>query len=135
MKQEDVPQDSGALGKMTRELCYATDSEGKYVTQLSSGWAVKNAALDAAWEDIEARVAQAREKVAKGEASPLLFFMERRLMDMPTLAAYTGFWKWRIKRDLGAKGFAGLSSRRLSRYAEAFAVSVDDLKSMTLHED
>jgi hypothetical protein len=73
--------------------------------------------------------------VVRGEASPLLFFMERRLMDMPTLAAYTGFWKWRIKGDLTAKGFAGLSSRRLSRYAEAFAVSVDDLKSMTLHED
>lgn len=135
MNKEDVPQDSGALGKMTREVCYATDSEGKYVTELSSGWAVKNAALDAAWQDIEERVARARDKVLKGEASPLLFFMERRLMDMPTLAAYTGFWKWRIRKHLTAKGFAGLSGRRLSRYAEAFAVSVDDLKSMTLHED
>lgn len=135
MQKEDVPQDSGALGKMTREVCYATDSKGNYVTELSTGWAVKNEALDAAWSEIEERVAKAREKVLSGTASPLLFFMERRLMDMPTLAAYTGFWKWRIKRHLTAKGFAGLSDRQLSRYAEAFAVSVDDLKSMTLHED
>lgn len=135
MKQEDVPQDKGALGKLTREVCYATDGQGRYVTQLSSGWAVKNAALDAAWEDIEERVTKARARVLAGEASPLLFFMERRLMDMPTLVAYTGFWKWRIQRDLTPKGFQKLSPRRLSRYAEAFAVSVDDLKSMTLHED
>ena len=120
---------------MTREVCYATDSKGNYVTELSTGWTVKNEALDAAWNEIEERVARAREKVLAGAASPLLFFMERRLMDMPTLAAYTGFWKWRIKRHLTAHGFAGLSDRQLSRYAEAFAVSVDDLKSMTLHED
>lgn len=135
MNKDDVPQDKGALGKLTREVCYATDAQGKYVTELSAGWAVKNQALDATWQDIEERVARAREKVARGEASPLLFFMERRLMDMPTLAAYTGFWQWRIKRDLTARGFARLSPRRLSRYAEAFAVSVEDLKSMTLHED
>ncbi|TDX01351.1 hypothetical protein [Dinghuibacter silviterrae] len=135
MKQEDVPQDNGALGKMTREVCYATDKEGKYVTELSTGWSVKTDALDTAWHEIEERVAKAREKVLAGEASPLLFFMERRLMDMPTLVAYTGFWKWRIKKDLTAKGFARLSPRRLTRYAEAFAVSVEDLKSMTFHED
>ena len=135
MNKEDVPQDLGALGKMTREVCYATDKDGRYTTELSAGWAVKNEALDAAWQDIEERVTRARDKVARGEASPLLFFMERRLMDMPTLAAYTGFWQWRIKRHLTARGFARLSERRLSRYAEAFAVSVADLKSMTLHED
>jgi hypothetical protein len=135
MKKEDVPQDSGALGKMTREVCYATDAEGRYVTELSTGWDVKSEALNAAWHDIGERVTRARDKVLAGEASPLLFFMEKRLMDMPTLAAYTGFWKWRIKKDLTAKGFARLSPRRLTRYAEAFAVSVDDLKSMTLHED
>jgi hypothetical protein len=135
MNQEDVPQDSGSLGKMTRELCYATDKSGKYVTELSTGWEVKNAALDAAWQDIGERVAQARTRVDAGEASPILFWMEKRLMDMPTLASYTGFWKWRIRRHLLPKGFARLSARQLQRYAEAFGVQVDNIKSMTLHED
>lgn len=135
MKKEDVPQDPGALGRMTREVCYATDKDGKYVTELSTGWSVKAQALDAAWEDIVERTARAREKVEKGQASPLLFFMEKRLMDMPTLAAYTGFWKWRIARHLTPRGFAKLPDKKLQRYADVFGVSVADLKSMTLHED
>jgi hypothetical protein len=135
MQKEDVPQDPSSLGKLTKEVCYATDASGKYVTELSSGWEVKASALDAAWKDIEERVAAARQKVEEGKASPILFFMEKRIMDMPTLSAYTGFWKWSIQRHLTPKGFARLSPRRLEKYASAFAVSVDQLKSMTLHED
>ena len=120
---------------MTKEVCYVTDPSGKYVTELSTGWNVKSEALDAAWADIEQRVASAREKVLKGEASPVLFFMERRLMDLPTLTAYTGFWKWSIHRHLTPAGFNKLSPKKLGKYAEAFNVSVEDLKSMTIHED
>ncbi len=134
MKKEEIPQDPGALNKLTKEVCYAVDQSGQYVTELSSGWEVKAKALDVAWEDIENRIAVARQKVLGGEASPILFFMEYRLMDPGILAAYTGFWKWRIKRHLRAKAFGKLSHNQLRRYAEAFNVSVEDLKNMNVHE-
>ena len=73
MKKEDVPQDLSSLGKITKEVCYATDDSGKYTTQLSKGWDVKITALDIAWQDIEERVTAARKKVSNKEASPLLF--------------------------------------------------------------
>ena len=130
MKKEEVPQDQGALGKITKEVCYATDEEGKYTTQLSEGWDVKASALDVAWQDIGERVAEAKEKVLRGEASPLLYFMELKLMDIGVVAAYTGFWKWRIRRHLRPAIFHKLSDRRLQRYAQVFEVSVNDLKSM-----
>ena len=130
MKKEAVPQDQGALGKITKEVCYATDGEGKYTTQLSEGWDVKTSALDVAWQDIAERVAAAREKVAKKEASPLLYFMELKLMDIKVVAAYTGFWAWQIRRHLHPSVFQKLPDRRLRRYAEVFEVSVSDLKSM-----
>ena len=41
------------LNVLTKEICYAVDSTGKYVTQLSSGWEVKAAALGITWDDIE----------------------------------------------------------------------------------
>ena len=41
MKKEDIPQDDGALNKLTREVVYATDSAGNYTTELSTGWEVK----------------------------------------------------------------------------------------------
>jgi len=134
MKKENVPQDMGALGKITKEVCYATDSSGKYVTELSSGWNVKNGALDVAWKDVEERIAKAKQKVLSGEASPLLFFMEYRLMDIEILAGYSGFWQWQVKRHLKADVFKKLSEKKLQKYADAFNVKVEDLKTMTVHE-
>ncbi|MDN3581678.1 hypothetical protein [Mucilaginibacter flavus] len=135
MKQENVPQDLSSLGKITKEVCYATDSTGKYVTTLSDGWDVKITALDVAWEEIQGRIAQAKQKVLNGEASPLLFFMELRLMDTSIVADYTGFWKWQIKRHLKPDVFNKLSEKDLKKYAEAFNVKVAELKSMDVHED
>ena len=135
MKKENVPQDLSSLGKITREVCYATDSDGKYVTQLSDGWDVKITALDVAWQEIDGRIANAKQRVLNGEASPLLFFMELRLMDLSILADYTGFWKWQIKRHLKPSAFNKLSEKDFKKYAEAFNVKVDELKSMDVHED
>ncbi len=135
MKKDEVPQDLGSLGKITKEVCYATDSTGKYVTELSTGWEVKTKALDVAWEDIAKRIASAKEQVLNNQASPLLFFMEYRLMDISILADYTGFWKWQIKRHLKPGVFNKLSDQKLQKYAEAFNIKVEDLKSMTVHED
>ena len=135
MKKEDVPQDLSSLGKITKEVCYATDSDGKYVTELSRGWDVKINALDIAWKDIEDRIRDAKQKVINKEASQVLFFMEQRLMDMGIVAAYTGFWKWQIKKHMTPHGFKKLSSGKLQRYAEAFNVSVDDFINMNVNED
>jgi len=134
MKKENVPQDMSALGKITKEVCYATDSSGKYVTELSNGWEVKIDALDVAWKDVQERVATAKQKVLNNEASPLLFFMEYRLMDLSILSDYSGFWKWQIKRHLKPEVFKRLSDKKLQKYAEAFNVKVDELKTMTVHE-
>jgi hypothetical protein len=134
MKKENVPQDMSALGKITKEVCYATDSSGKYVTALSNGWDVKIGALDVAWKDVQERIAIAKQKVLNNEASPLLFFMELRLMDLSILSDYSGFWKWQIKRHLKPEVFKRLPDKKLQKYAEAFNVKVDELKTMTVHE-
>ena len=135
MKKEEVPQDLSSLGKITKEVCYATDEAGKYTTELSQGWDVKISALDAAWKDIGERVEAAKARVLRGEASPLLYFMELKLMDIKVLAGYTGFWQWQIKRHLQPTVFKKLSDRALRRYAEVFEISVADLNSLIAHED
>ena len=135
MKKDEVPQDQGSLGKVTKEVQYATDESGNYTTTLSQGWDVKAGALDVAWQDIAGRVAAAREKVLRQEASPILFFMELKLMNPGVLAGYTGFWKWQVKRHLRPEIFKKLSERKLRRYAEVFEVSVSDLNSLSVNED
>ena len=135
MKKKDVPQDLSSLGKITKEVCYATDQSGKYTTELSRGWDIKISALDTAWQDIKDRVAVAREIVLNDKASPILFFMEKGLMDIKIVAAYTGFWKWQVRRHLKPAVFKKLSDKKLQRYAEIFNVNIEDLKSMNVHED
>lgn len=134
MKKEDIPQDESALNKLTKEVVYAVDGSGNYTTELSTGWEVKATALDVAWKDIEERIENARNKVLNNEASPILYFMELRLMDIGIVAAYTGFWQWSIRQHLKPGPFKKLSENKLKKYAEAFNVSVEELKTMTTHE-
>ncbi len=135
MKKEDIPQDDGALNKLTKEIVYAVDSNGKYTTELSTGWEVKTKALDVAWNEIEQRIANAKQKVLNNEASPLLYFIELRLMEIGIVSAYTGFWKWTIKKHLKPEVFKKLSEEKLKKYADAFNVTVEELKTMNVHED
>jgi|SRR5579862_654113 len=130
MKKEDVPQDMSALGKITTEVCYATDKEGNYTTEQSRGWDVKITALDVTWKNVEERMDAARQKVLSNEASPLLFFMEKNVMDVSIVAGYTGFWKWRVKRHLKPSIFNKLSNKILLKYAEVFNVSLNEFKTM-----
>ncbi|MCO6147291.1 hypothetical protein [Flavobacterium sp. NRK1] len=130
MKKNEVPQDKSNIESVNmRELCYATDENGNYTTALSSGWEPKTIALSNAIEDIKERTEQARLKVANGEASPILYFMEHSKMDVGILAGYVGMWKWRIKRHFNPKIFKGLSKKALQKYANAFSITVDELKN------
>lgn len=129
MKKNEVPQDDGNLSKSNmKELVYATDENGNYTTELSSGWEPKSIALSNSIEEINERIADAKSKVAAGKASPIVYFMELNKMDLPILASYVGMWKWRIKKHFKPKVFAGLSDRVLQRYAEAFNISLVELK-------
>jgi len=61
--------------------------------------------------------------------------MEKNVMNIGILSSYTGFFKWQIKRHLKPAVFNNLSIKKLTRYAEVFNVSVDELKTMNVHEE
>lgn len=128
MKKEEIPQDNGALGKIAKEVTYVVDENGNYSTGQSSGWDVKTEALNVAWHDVEAKIEAAKQKVLHGEASPILYFMEKKIMDLNILASYTGYWKWTIKKHLKPSGFQKLSDDKFKKYAALFEISVEELK-------
>jgi hypothetical protein len=129
MKKKELPQDQSALIGVTREVCYVKDEDGKYTTDLSTGWNVKSEALDNAWDDIKDRIEAARAGVANGTLSPVTYFMELKLMDLKLLADYTGYWQFTIKRHMKPTIFNALSDKQLERYAKAFDVSIADFKN------
>ena len=128
MKKEEIPQDDGALGRIAKELTYVVGEDGKYETAQSSGWDVKTEALDVAWDEVNHKIEAAKQKVLSGNASPILYFMEKKIMDISILSAYTGFWKWTIKRHLKPSIFKNLPEEKLRKYAELFEISVQELQ-------
>jgi hypothetical protein len=55
-------------------------------------------------------------------------------MDIGIVAAYTGFWKWTVKQHIKPDVFKKLSDQKLKKYAEAFNISVEELKTMKVNE-
>ncbi len=130
MKKKEVPQDDGNLSKSNmKEMVYATDENGNYTTELSTGWEPKTIALSNSMDDIDERVEAALQKVKDGAASPIVYFMEREKMDLSILSDYVKMWKWRIKKHFKPKVFKKLSKDVLERYAEAFGITVSELKN------
>ncbi|MDM1406920.1 hypothetical protein [Myroides sp. DF42-4-2] len=132
MKESEVPQDKSSLQENDiRELCYAVNEKGEYVTALSSGWETKTIVQEATLEGINTRVQEAKEQVAGGVVSPIVYFMEVNRMDLPTLSAYVSLWRWRVKRHFKPEIFKKLSTSVLQKYANAFDISVEELKSFS----
>jgi hypothetical protein len=125
---KSVPQDDANLfeGKGS-ELCYAVDDNGQYVTARSVGWDPKNTVINQAWDVINHRVSDTRTKVLEGTLSPISFYMEKQLMDIPLLAQYVGLSRWRVRRHLRADVFKSLGHKMLVKYADAFNISVEQL--------
>lgn len=132
MKLEELPQERSALNGYTRELCYGKDEEGKFRPGLSSGWEVKAAALDLAWDDVNERIEEAAELVKRGKKSPLYYLMIKNLMDSSILSSYTGLWRIRLKRHFKPSVYKRLSDKVLARYGEAFNISVEEIRGMEL---
>jgi hypothetical protein len=131
MKAKEVPQDDADMmrGKF-REPVYSVDEKGNYVTVRSVGWDPKNAVMQQAWDNINEKVEEVRQKVLEGELSPIAFYMEKQIMDTSLLSKYLNIWHWKVKRHLKPKYFNHLSDDLLSRYAEVFDITVEELKNI-----
>ena len=51
-------------------------------------------------------------------------------MDLTILASYVGMWKWRVKRHFKPNVFNTLNNRILQKYADAFEISIAELKNI-----
>lgn len=129
MKKKEVPQDKSQLQKANiKDMVYAVDENGNYVTELSTGWEPKTIALDNAIKEIEERVEEAKQRVIEKKTSPIEYYMELHKMDVPILASYVGLWQWRVKRHFKPSVFKKLSAKTLQKYANVFEIGIDELK-------
>ncbi len=130
MKIKDVPQEPGIINDHRREICYALDDRGRYALTGSAGWEPKNIANRQAWKLIDAAAAAALARVRAGQASPLAYHMARHQMSLGLLATYAGMGRLRVWLHLRPGPFSRLKANVLQHYADAFDMSVDELKTI-----
>jgi len=80
-------------------------------------------------EVLQQEIDRARADVAAQRISPVYYFMLLNRMDVGVLSGYTGIWQWRIKRHFKSAVFQRLSDRLLQKYADAFDITVLELKN------
>jgi len=128
LKAKDVPQDDANMlqGKL-REPIYSLDENGNYTTVKSVGWNPKNEVMKEAWDQVNEKVENARNKVLSGEMSPLGYYIEKNIMDIGLVAKYMGIWRWTVKRHLKPNIFARLKEETLEKYAQVFNITKEQL--------
>lgn len=129
MKTNEVPQEKGLLSSVSKEVQYAIDENGKYQQVMSDGWETKDIVNGLSWEVIKEQAEEAKEKIQKGNASPLLFYMAINQMNSSLLASYMGISRLKIWWHLKPGIFKKLKAKRLKQYARVFSLSVEALKS------
>ena len=130
MRVEEVPQDNIQTfrGYGTKAI-YAVDQEGRYIKTTTNGWEVEELVLRDVLADFDQQAHAARERVLRGETSPIEYFINKRLMDVAALASAMGIAKWRVKRHLKPKVFRRLNHKLLQAYADLFRIDVTALKN------
>ncbi|MEZ5018348.1 MAG: hypothetical protein R2800_14910 [Flavipsychrobacter sp.] len=131
MKTNEVPQEPRDFkeGDKVKKLMYAVDDKGKYTGVNSAGWEAENFATKQAWDAVDDSLAETKKKVENGVLSPIAYYMEKCLMDVPLLARYVGKWQWQVKRHFKPSVFGKMKEGLIAKYAEVFEISVDELKN------
>jgi len=114
----------------SRELLYSYDDKGQYGRTVGFHGETDRVILQQAWDLFNDRIEEARQKVLAGKVSPIVYYMEKSLADPMNLSMMAGISLWRVKWHFKPGVFKRLSEQTLKKYADAFNISVDQLKNV-----
>ena len=114
----------------SRELLYTYDKDGQYHRNVGFHGEPDRVILQQAWDHFGERIEDARKRVIAGKASPIVYYMEKILADPLNLSMMAGISIWRVKWHLRPGVFKRLNEKTLKKYADAFNISVDQLKKV-----
>jgi hypothetical protein len=121
-----------------RELSYSYENGGKFEKTVGFHGEADRLILQQAWDLFKERIEDARLRVLDGKVSPIVYHMEKNLLDPMNLSMMAGIAVWRVKWHFRPGVFKRLPLKVLRKYAEAFNISVDQLKDenyiMKTHE-
>jgi len=130
VKKTEVPQQNAKAFMGHSKLLYAVDEQGRYAPAPCNGWEAEEIVLDQAIAEYVRLASDAWQRARTGAGSTLEYHMFKQRMDVVLLAQSTGFFKWRVRRDLKPGAFARLSASRRERYGDALGQTPAQLDTL-----
>ena len=131
MAKINIPQEENKTLDGNQKVMYADNDSGEF-ERVNYGSSIEEYATQVAVEEYEILKKECLESIEAGESSPIEFYMYENRMDLPTLASVVGMFQFRVKRHLRMEIFQKLNDKILQKYAEAFNISVSDLKEFNV---
>ncbi|NQV01745.1 MAG: hypothetical protein HQ542_03800 [Bacteroidia bacterium] len=113
-----------------KELFYSYNKEGNYDKHVRFHDDSDRIFIEQFWDIQNDRIEEARQNVLSGKKSPVFYFMEKNLLDPMSMGMQAKISLWRVKRHLKPGVFKRLSDKTLAKYAEAFNITVEQLKNV-----
>jgi hypothetical protein len=113
-----------------RELSYSYESDGKFEKTVGFHGEADRLILQQAWDLFNERIEDAHQRVLSGKASPVVYYMEKNLLDPLNLSMMAGISLWRVKWHFNPGVFKRLKVKTLQKYADAFNITLDQLKKI-----
>lgn len=112
-------------------VLYVEKEDGSYGRVESASFLSKNY-LDDYLDKVRKWDAGLKDKLDKGEISPVYYYMIMLEMGEGDLASRVGISKWRLRKHLKMKAFEKIKLKMLKRYANVFDVPVSNLLHFTV---
>lgn len=126
-ESDRLPDESELLYTYNREVFYHFDKEKGFTQKIEYQNPNNQVIIKQSWDAAEQRLEEVTQLVIIGKLSPIAYYMEKILMEVPMLAAYMEIPKWRVKRHMKSKIFKKLKPELLAKYAAVFEIPVGQL--------
>ncbi|MEI7896608.1 MAG: hypothetical protein WCJ26_06200 [bacterium] len=114
-----------------RELSYSYGEGGKFEKTVGFHGEADRLILQQAWDLFNERIEDARLRVLAGKVSPVVYYMEKNLLDPLNLSMMAGISLWRVKWHFKPGVFKRLKQNTLQKYATAFNINIEQLKNIS----
>jgi hypothetical protein len=125
----EIPKEQNATLDGMQKVMYAKNSDGVF-ERFNYGSSVEEFATKVAVDEYETLKEECLKKISQGISSPIEYYMYENRMDLPTLSSAVAMLSFRVKRHLKMAVFRNMGDKLLSKYADVFGISVQDLKKM-----
>jgi hypothetical protein len=125
--KDQVTDGNELIYTYNREVFYHFDKEKGFSQEVTYQNPNNQVIIKQSWDAAEQRLEEVRQLVIIGKSSPVAYYMEKILMEVPMLAAYMELPKWRVRRHMKSSVFKRLKPEILKKYAEVFGITVEEL--------